>query len=126
MTDRTNPALPKPPPRQHRVLPYPWAVWFWGHARRVVVGVIGGTILLLGVAMLVLPGPGWGAIFAGLALLATEFAWARWILKHAQSRLRDLLDAAKNGMGFGPPKDAASTDAETRPTLHTTDRGAAQ
>jgi len=42
--------------------------------------VIGGfTLLGIGVALLVLPGPGWLTIFLGLALLATEYVWAqRW------------------------------------------------
>jgi tellurite resistance protein TerC len=49
-------------------------------ARRVVVGVVGTTVLALGVAMLVLPGPGLMVIPAGLAILASEFVWARrWL-----------------------------------------------
>jgi uncharacterized protein (TIGR02611 family) len=43
--------------------------------------VVGGFALLVaGIAMLALPGPGWIAIFAGLTLLATEFDWARRLL----------------------------------------------
>jgi TerC family integral membrane protein len=49
-------------------------------ARRVVVGVVGTTVLALGVAMLVLPGPGLMVIPVGLAILASEFVWARrWL-----------------------------------------------
>ncbi len=49
-------------------------------ARRVVVLVVGMTVLLLGVAMIVLPGPAVVVIPIGLAILATEFAWARhWL-----------------------------------------------
>ena len=55
--------------------------------------VIGGTVLLLGVALLVLPGPGWLLIIGGLAILAGEFAWARWLLKHAKA-------TAKNGLSY--------------------------
>jgi tellurite resistance protein TerC len=54
-------------------------------ARRMVVLVIGGTVLLIGVAMLVLPGPGLVVAPAGLAILATEFLWARRLLQ----RVRD-------------------------------------
>jgi tellurite resistance protein TerC len=51
-------------------------------ARRIVIGVIGGTILLGGVVMLVTPGPGVAIIILGLAILALEFAWARiWLAK---------------------------------------------
>ena len=49
-------------------------------AKRVVRVVGGFTLLLVGVALLVLPGPGWLTIFLGLALLATDFVWARrWL-----------------------------------------------
>jgi uncharacterized protein (TIGR02611 family) len=53
--------------------------------RRVVVGVIGGTVLLIGVALLVLPGPAFIVIPLGLAILATEFLWARRWLQKARS-----------------------------------------
>jgi tellurite resistance protein TerC len=59
-------------------------------ARRMVVLVIGGTVLLIGVAMLVLPGPGLVVAPAGLAILATEFLWARRLL----ARVRDSATAA--------------------------------
>lgn len=49
-------------------------------ARKIVVGVIGGTLVLVGVVMLVTPGPAIVVIPAGLAVLALEFAWARrWL-----------------------------------------------
>ena len=49
-------------------------------ARRLVVIVVGFTVLLIGVAMLVLPGPAVVVIPAGLAILAVEFVWARRLL----------------------------------------------
>jgi uncharacterized protein (TIGR02611 family) len=50
--------------------------------RRVTVSVIGATVLLIGVALLVLPGPAFIVIPIGLAILATEYAWARrWLKK---------------------------------------------
>lgn len=50
--------------------------------RRMTVGIIGGTILLIGIALIVLPGPAFVVIPVGLAILATEFVWAqRWLLK---------------------------------------------
>lgn len=49
-------------------------------ARRVVISVIGITVVLIGVALLVLPGPALLVIPAGLAILALEYAWARrWL-----------------------------------------------
>jgi tellurite resistance protein TerC len=59
-------------------------------ARKVGVSVGGGALLLAGVAMLVLPGPGLVVIIAGLALLATEFAWARRPLAAMKTRARRL------------------------------------
>jgi hypothetical protein len=51
-------------------------------ARRVVVGVVGGTVLLIGLALVFLPGPAFIVIPLGLAILASEFAWARrWLNK---------------------------------------------
>jgi tellurite resistance protein TerC len=55
--------------------------------RRVVVAVIGGTVVAIGVAMIVLPGPAVVVIPAGLAILATEFVWARRLLQAARRKL---------------------------------------
>lgn len=52
--------------------------------RRIVVAVVGTTVLLLGVIMLVTPGPALVLIPAGLAILGLEFAWARYWLKKAR------------------------------------------
>lgn len=50
-------------------------------ARRIVLTVIGATVVLLGVVMLITPGPGLLGIVVGLAILALEYAWARRWLK---------------------------------------------
>jgi uncharacterized protein (TIGR02611 family) len=52
--------------------------------KRIVIGVLGGTVLVLGVVMIVLPGPSVLVIPAGLAILATEFLWARKALRKAK------------------------------------------
>jgi tellurite resistance protein TerC len=49
-------------------------------AKRIIKVVVGFTILLIGLAMTVLPGPAIVVIPAGLAILATEFLWARRLL----------------------------------------------
>lgn len=54
--------------------------------RRAVVLLIGSTLLLIGVALLVLPGPGMLVILLALAILATEFAWAEALLIRARSQ----------------------------------------
>ena len=52
----------------------------FGLARRVVIACLGTTVVLLGVVMIVLPAPAFIVIPAGLAILATEFLWARRLL----------------------------------------------
>ncbi len=51
------------------------------YAKRVITVIIGMTVLLFGIALLVLPGPAFVVIPIGLAILATEFAWARHTLR---------------------------------------------
>jgi tellurite resistance protein TerC len=49
-------------------------------ARRIAIGVIGASVVIVGVAMIVLPGPAFIVIPAGLAILSIEFAFARrWL-----------------------------------------------
>jgi len=72
--------------------------------KKFFIALIGGTVLLLGVAMLALPGPGLLVIAGGIAILATEFIWARRAWRKARgtvarvrrkSGLRDWLRRAK-------------------------------
>ena len=54
-------------------------------ARRIVIVILGGTVTLIGVALIVLPGPAFIVIPLGLSILATEFLWARrWLRKLRQ------------------------------------------
>ena len=76
---------------------HPVRVFFARHpaldlAYRLVVGVIGTAVVLAGIALIPLPGPGWLIVFAGLALLATEFAWAGRLLDFARSKVRGWTD----------------------------------
>jgi uncharacterized protein (TIGR02611 family) len=48
--------------------------------KRIVKIVLGFTLLAIGAALLVLPGPGWLTIALGLALLAGEYVWADRLL----------------------------------------------
>ena len=62
------------------------------HARRIVITIIGSSVILFGLALLVLPGPAFIVIPVGLAILATEYAWARrW--------LRIIRESAEKGAG---------------------------
>ncbi len=65
-------------------------------ARRVVIGVVGGTLLLIGIALIVLPGPAFIMIPVALAILSLEFAWARsWLLAVRRGISRRQLRAAR-------------------------------
>jgi len=56
------------------------------NARRVIVGLVGGVVLLVGIALLVLPGPAFVVIPIGLGILSLEFAWPRvWLHKVRRS-----------------------------------------
>ena len=59
--------------------------------RKIVIAILGGSVLLVGVAMIFLPGPAFVVVPLGLAILATEFAWARNYLLKA----RDLFNRAR-------------------------------
>ena len=63
-------------------------------AYRTGVFVFGWAIVAAGLAMLFLPGPGWAAIFIGLAVLATEYAWAHRLLGSAKERAQRAKDRA--------------------------------
>lgn len=64
----------------------------WGAAYRIGVFVTGFVVALVGIALLVLPGPGWLLIFLGLAILATEFRWARRTLHWTKGRYQQTRD----------------------------------
>jgi uncharacterized protein (TIGR02611 family) len=68
--------------------------------RKPLVLIIGAAIIAGGLAMLILPGPGWAAIFLGFAVLATEFAFAErvraWAVEEAKRDARKLHRAWKN------------------------------
>jgi tellurite resistance protein TerC len=53
-------------------------------AKKVLILLIGGSVIAIGTAMLVLPGPAFIVIPVGLAILGTEFAWAKRVLKRLQ------------------------------------------
>lgn len=61
-----------------------------GQAKRMIATVIGFTILAAGIAMIVLPGPAIVVIPVGLAVLATEFIWARKLLDTVKERIERM------------------------------------
>ena len=56
--------------------------------KRLIVAVIGFSVLAIGIAMIVLPGPAFIVIPLGLFILATEFVWAKKLLKKIKDKLK--------------------------------------
>lgn len=75
-------------------------------ARKVVIFIIGFTIVLIGIIMIVAPGPAVIVIPAGLAVLGTEFVWAKLLLKKMKAKTQGVFEA----IGFG-----GSASGETKP-----------
>ncbi len=70
--------------------------------RRAAVTLLGSVVLLVGVAMIVLPGPATLVIPAGLAILAREYHWARRLM----ARLRAAWPGWREGYGGGRRRPA--------------------
>jgi hypothetical protein len=66
--------------------------------KKFFIALMGGTVLLVGIALLVLPGPGLPIIAAGLAILATEFLWAR----HVWRKAKGAFSKARRKFGLAP------------------------
>jgi tellurite resistance protein TerC len=85
-------------------------------ARRIAIALIGSTALLLGVAMLILPSSGLLIIPIGLALLSTEFLWARsWLARIRKATAKSLPpDAVAESAPIDPERcaEAATTPRE--------------
>lgn len=60
-------------------------------ARKMVVAVVGLSVLGFGLGLIVLPGPAVLVVPLGLAILATEFLWASRLLRQVKARLRQML-----------------------------------
>lgn len=72
----------------------PMSIKTVGHAKRCLKIAAGFTLLLLGLVMMFLPGPGILTILAGLGLLAADFVWAKRLLGHLDGqheKLRQLV-----------------------------------
>jgi uncharacterized protein (TIGR02611 family) len=72
-------------------------------AKRIAIGIVGGSVLIVGVCMIVLPGPAFIVIPAGLAILGIEFAWARIWLKKAKAKAQQVAQNFSNKNGKNPP-----------------------
>jgi uncharacterized protein (TIGR02611 family) len=64
-------------------------------ARRVIVLIVGIIIIIGGIFMLVLPGPGWATIFLGLAVIASEFERAERLRAAIVRRFKNVIAKAR-------------------------------
>ncbi len=60
-------------------------------AYRIGIGVVGTIVLAVGILAIPYPGPGWAMVFAGLGILASEFAWAQHVLRWVRHRYRKVM-----------------------------------
>jgi tellurite resistance protein TerC len=71
-------------------------------ARKLIVAVIGTTVLIAGLVLLVTPGPAFVVIPIGLGILATEFIWAQRLLKKVKDKTLEAVDSVRKGMAEKP------------------------
>ena len=90
--------------------------WFGGYSalRKWVVGLLGLSILLVGAAMLLLPGPAIIVITLGLVVLATEFAWARRALRRLKKEIDRLYSERPGRRDVNPDSNATRNDKGAR------------
>ena len=62
------------------------------NGRRIAITIVGVIVLLAGLALLVLPGPGWLLIFVGLSILGSEYVWAQRLLRVAKEQANKAKD----------------------------------
>jgi tellurite resistance protein TerC len=60
--------------------------------RKVLIAIIGTTIIIIGIVLIVLPGPAFIVIPIGLAVLASEFVWARRLLERGRAHVSKLRE----------------------------------
>jgi uncharacterized protein (TIGR02611 family) len=76
------------------------------NAKRVAITIAGFTVVIVGLILVPLPGPGWLIVFAGLAILATEYVWARRLLNYAKTKVgqaKDVVLRKKRPADVDPP-----------------------
>ncbi len=75
--------------------------WIGRNSKRAGITVIGFVLIIGGIILLPLPGPGWLVIFAGLAVLATEYVWAERALDTAKKKAKAAARKARARMRRG-------------------------
>ena len=87
------------------------ALFIVRNGRRIAITVVGIVVLVAGLALLVLPGPGWLLIFVGLSILGTEYVWAQRLLRVAKQQANNAKDKVlRRKQAKADRREAASSD----------------
>ena len=102
------------PPEQHHTLSEKLARRRERHIQRsmpyrVAFIVLAFAVVIAGVALIPLPGPGWAIVFVGLGMLALEFKWAENLMEKVLDRLEGAKQAAENASPLQKAIGAAAT-----------------
>jgi uncharacterized protein (TIGR02611 family) len=82
------------------------------NGKRIGVSIAGFVLVIVGLAMLVLPGPGLLLIIAGLAILATEYVWAQRALNYAKQKATQAKDKVLGKKQKSETERSAPTNAD--------------
>lgn len=86
-------------------------------ARRLAVAMVGFTVMLLGVVMLVTPGPGWLMILLGLGILGVECVWARRLLRRLKEGAAEVACSVFTARKIVDAQPSLPRRTCTEPTL---------
>lgn len=92
-------------------------------AWRSAVLVLGVALVLGGIVLLPLPGPGWVVIFLGLGLLATEFTWAARVLHRARHHYERAARRARSARRGRARRRRPAAEAQAGEVMQVTDAG---
>jgi Flp pilus assembly protein TadB len=83
-------------------------------AKRIIIAVVGFTLVLLGFVLFFTPGPGFAVVLLGLTALGAEFVWARRLLKRLKRAGKDVAHTILNTLHVTPqqPHDIPHPPAE--------------
>lgn len=68
--------------------------FLYKYARKIVIGLVGTALIILGIVLIPLPGPGFLVIFAGLFVLSLEFEWVKPHVERAKKQVRKITPSS--------------------------------
>lgn len=92
--------------------------WLLRYGMRIVRIVAGAAILLVGIGLLVLPGPGIPLVIVGLAILAVDFVWARRLKKRLEEQAKAVVNKVCGKSSSGGPRSVVANTDSGRDGVH--------